>query len=148
MAVSKAGYAYVLDGSARPLGGALPRGGAALVAQIAPDGRQVVTLELLGEPAPPPFTAPPGTPPTLGFHPYMFVAAPDGSGREVVVRRRSVTVRACAPTAGRLTVTLTRRGRRIARRTVSTPRSGIFRVRFSRPRGADALRATVRFRAS
>jgi hypothetical protein len=86
MAVSKAGSAYVLDGSARPLGGALPRGGAALVTQIAPDGRRVVTLELLGELAPPPFRAPPGTPPTLGFHPYMFVAAPDGSGREVVAR--------------------------------------------------------------
>jgi hypothetical protein len=69
MAVSKATYVYVLDRSGRPLGGALPRSGPALVAQIAPDGSRVATLELLGELAPPPFTAPPGTPPTLGFHP-------------------------------------------------------------------------------
>lgn len=54
MAVSKATYAYVLDGSGRPLGGALPRGGTALVAQIAPDGSQVATLELLGETGPRP----------------------------------------------------------------------------------------------
>ena len=66
IAVSKATYAYVLDRSGRPLGGPLPRGGAALVAQIAPDGSRVATLELLGELAPPPFPAPPGTPPTLG----------------------------------------------------------------------------------
>ena len=86
MAVSKATFAYVLDGSGRTLGDALPRGGIALVAQIAPDGSQVVTLELLGETQPPPFTAPPGTPPTLGFIPYMFIVAPDGSGREAVAR--------------------------------------------------------------
>src|SRR4051812_14848287 len=54
MAVSKATFAYVLDSSGRQIGGALPRGGAALVAQIAPDGTQVATLELLGELAPPP----------------------------------------------------------------------------------------------
>ena len=59
---------------------------AALVAQIAPDGGSVATLELLGELAPPPIGAPPGSPPTLGFHPYRFVAAPDGSGREVTAR--------------------------------------------------------------
>jgi dipeptidyl aminopeptidase/acylaminoacyl peptidase len=307
MAVSKATYAYVLDRYGRPVGGALPRGGAALVAQIAPDGSQVATLELLGELAPPPFMAPPGTPPTLGLHSYLFTAAPDGSGRDVVardvvdtawlrgrllrsdgstqppyprglcllasntdfacerdvardpandlsapavspdgrlvavarspaaqhrgvgpivlydvasgrpvralttgagdglpafspdgrrlafnrgddvyviaadgapgserrvvagglqpvwvtgaacrerrsvrptVRRRSVAVRACAPGAGRLTVTLTRSGRRVARRTVSTRRGGIVTVRFGRPRGAGALRARVRFRAA
>ena len=290
MAVSKATFAYVLDGAGRQRGG----------------GR-VATLELLGELAPPPITAPPGTPPTLGFIPYLFVTAPDGSGREAVaravidtawlggrllrsdgssqppyprglcllasntdfmcerdvardpvndlsapavspdgrlvavartpaernggtgpivlfdvasgrpvrvltggdgdalpsfspdgrrlafnrgrdiyviatdgapgserrvvagglqpiwvtgggacrprasvrpaLRRRSVTVRACAPSAGTLTVTLTRRGRRVARRTVSTRRGGIVTVRFDRPRGAGALRATIRFRA-
>jgi dipeptidyl aminopeptidase/acylaminoacyl peptidase len=307
MAVSKATYAYVLDGSGRQLGGALPRGGIALVAQIAPDASQVVTLELLGETQPPPFTAPPGTPPTFGFIPYMFITKPDGSGREAVARavvntawdggrllrddgssqppyprgvcllasntdfecerdvardpvndlsapavspdgrllavarspseqnagvgpivlydvgtgqlirtltggsgdglpnfspdsrrlafsrgndiyviavdgapgserrivsgglqpvwitggaacrerssvrptvsRRSVTVRACAPSAGRLTVTLTRSGRRVARRTVTAREGGIVNVRFSRPHGAGALRATIRFRA-
>jgi hypothetical protein len=43
-------------------------------------------LELLGETQPPPFTAPPGTPPTFGFIPYMFIAKPDGSEREAVAR--------------------------------------------------------------
>ena len=60
------------------------------------------------------------------------------------VRGRSVLVRACAPSAGRLTVTLTRHGRRVARRTVSTRRGGVVSVRFKRPRGTGALRATVR----
>ena len=76
----------MLDASGRPLGGVLPSGGAALVAQIAPDGSRVATLELLAELAPPPITAPPGTPPLLGFHPYLFIAAPDGSDRAVVAR--------------------------------------------------------------
>jgi dipeptidyl aminopeptidase/acylaminoacyl peptidase len=300
LAVSKATFAYVLDGSGRQLGGALPRGGAALVAQVSPDGRLVATLELLGELSPPPINAPPGSPPTLGFHPYLFVAAPDGTGREVAardvtdaawlggrivrsdgssqppyprglcvlasnadfacerdvardpandltgpalspdgrllaaarapadanrgtgpiglfdagsgalvrplttgdadglpsfspdgrqvaftrdrdiyavgigggtphrvvaggvqpiwvsgcvfaravkpkVRGRSVTVTACAPGPGRLTVTLTRRGRRVARRTVTAARAGTVTVRLNRPRGTGALRAKIRF---
>ena len=65
-----------------------------------------------------------------------------------VARGRSVAVRACAPSAGRLTITLTRRGRVVARRTVSTRRGGPVTVRFDRPRGAGALRALVRFRAA
>jgi hypothetical protein len=301
LAVSKATFAYVLDGSGRQLGGALPRGGAALVAQVSPDGRQVATLELLGELSPPPINAPPGSPPTLGFHPYLFVAATDGSGREVAardvtdaawlggkvvrsdgsaqppyprglcllasnadfacerdvardpandltgpalspdgrllaaarspseanrgtgpiglfdagsgallrslttgdtdglpsfspdgrqvaftrdhdiytvgagggtphrvvaggvqpvwvtgcvfertvkprVRGGSVTVTACAPGPGRLTVTLTRRGRRLGSRTVSAKRAGELTVRLSRPRGTGTLRARVGFR--
>lgn len=300
LAVSRATFAYVLDGTGRQLGGALPRGGAALVAQVSPDGTQVATLELLGELSPPPINAPPGSPPTLGFHPYLFVAATDGSGREVAardvadaawlgnrivrsdgssqppyprglcllasnadfpcerdvardpandisgpalspdgrllaaalspseanrgtgpiglfdagsaalvrllttgdtdglpsfspdgrqvaftrdhdiyvvgvgggtphrvvaggvqpvwvtgclfertarpkVRGRSVTVTACAPGPGRLTVTLTRRGRRVARRTVTAARAGAVTVRLSRPRGTGTLRAEIRF---
>ena len=303
LAVSKATFAYVLDGSGRQLGGALPRGGAALVAQVSPDGRQVATLELLGELSPPPINAPPGSPPTLGFHPYLFVAATDGSGREVAardvtdaawlgarivrtdgsaqppyprglcllasnadfpcerdvardpandltgpalspdgrllaaarspadanrgtgpialfdagsgalvrslttgdtdglpsfspdgkqvaftrdhdiytvgvgggtphrvvaggvqpvwatgcvferavkpkIRGHSVTVTACAPGPGRLTVTLTRRGRRVARRTVTATRAGAVTVRLARPRGTGTLRARVGFRAA
>jgi Dipeptidyl peptidase IV (DPP IV) N-terminal region len=307
LAVSRGAAAYVLDGSGRQIGAALPRGGAALVAQIAPDGSQVATLELLGELTPPPVQSPPGAPPTLGFHPYMFLTAPDGSGRAVVARDvvdtawlggrlvrsdasaqppyalglcllatdsgfacerdvardpvndlsapalsadgalvavadspagrhsgtgpialfdaatgalvrtltagagdglpafspdgrrlafnrgediyviavdgapgserrivsgglqpvwvtggaacrerrsvrpvahgRSLTVQACAPAAGRLVVTLTRGGRRVARRSVAAPAGGLVTVRFSRPRGAGALRATVRFLA-
>ena len=306
MAVAKAGFAYVLDGSGRQLGEALPRGGTALVAEIAPDASLVATLELLGESTPPPFTSPPGTPPTLNFVPYMFTTAPDGSGRNAVARSivdtawlgarlvrsdtsdnepfsrgfcllvsnddfqcerdvardlandlsapalspdgrllavarspadqnagvgpiviydvasagvvrtltagagdaqpsfspdgrqiafsrgndiyvtpadggpgrerraiaggqqpewvsggdacrlrgsvrpsargRSITVRACAPSAGRLTVTLTRQGRRLARRTVTTRIGGSVSVRFPRPSGRGAVRATVRFR--
>ena len=86
LAVAKGSFAYVLDGSGRRLDGPLTRGGAVLVAQISPDGSQVATLELLGELAPPPFVAPPGSPPTLGLHPYLFTAAPNGSGRAVVAR--------------------------------------------------------------
>ena len=41
---------------------------------------------MLGESTPPPFTAPPGSPPTLGFIPYMFVTRSDGSGREATAR--------------------------------------------------------------
>jgi WD40-like Beta Propeller Repeat len=301
LAVSKATFAYVLDGSGRQLGGALPRGGAALVAQISPDARLVATLELLGEFSPAPINAPPGSPPTLGFHPYLFVAALDGSSRDVTardvtdaawlgerlvrtdgsaqppyprglcllasnadfpcerdvardpanditgpalspdgrllaaarspaeanhgagpiglfdagsgalvrslttgdtdglpsfspdgkqvaftrdhdiytvgigggtphrvvaggvqpvwvtgcvfertvkpkVRGRSVTVTGCAPGPGRLTVTLTRRGRRVGRRTVTATRAGAVSVRLSRPRGTGSLRAQVSFR--
>ena len=54
-----------------------------MIVQIAPDGRQVATLELLGEFAPAPPSSPPGSPPTLGFHPYLFVQAADGSARDV-----------------------------------------------------------------
>ena len=56
------------------------------MAEIAPDASLVATLELLGETTPPPFTSPPGTPPTLNFVPYMFTTAPDGSGRNAVAR--------------------------------------------------------------
>lgn len=63
------------------------------------------------------------------------------------LRGRSLTVQACAPSAGRLTVTVTRRGRRVARRTLTTRAGGIVTVRFTRPRDQGALRATIRFQA-
>ena len=308
LAVTRGSFAYVLNGSGRQLGGALPHGGATLVAQIAPDRSRVATLELLGEFSPPPVNAPPGSPPTLGLHPYLFLAAPDGGGRAVVARdvvdtawlgarlvrsdsssqapfgrgicvlavntafacerdlardpasdlsapalspdgrllavarspasqnagtgpivlydvasgrqtrvlttgaqdglpsfspdgrqlvfnrgsdiyviavagppgreRRilrgglqpiwvsggaacrahsvvrptvhahTVTVTACAPGAGRLTVTLTRAGHRVTQRTVSTRTGGLVTVRFNRPGGTGTLRATIRFKAA
>lgn len=257
---AKGAFAYTLDGSGRRISGPLERGGAVLVAQISPDGSKVATLELLGEFTPPPITAPPGTSPTLGLHPYLFTQGPDGSGRAVVardvvdtaslgdqlarsdkssqppfargicplavnmgfacgrdlardltsdlsapalspdgrrlafnrggdiyviatdgspgserriirggiqpvwiaagvacprtlstslsIRGREVTVRTCAPSAGRLTVTLKRGSRRVARRTVSVMRGGFLTVHFARPPGTGPLRAIVSFRAT
>ena len=57
-------------------------------------------------------------------------------------------VTACAPQPGRLTVTLLRAGRRVARRTVTAATGGIVTVRLRRPAGAGAgqLRARVRSR--
>lgn len=78
--------AYVLDGAGRRISGPLQRGGAVLVAEIAPDGKQVATLELPGELTPPPIGAPPGSPPTFGLHPYLFLAGTDGSSRAAVAR--------------------------------------------------------------
>jgi hypothetical protein len=86
LAVAKGASAYVLDRSGRRITGPLQRGGAVLVAQISPDGKQIATLELLGELTPPPVGAPPGSPPTLGLHPYLFLAAATGAGRDVVAR--------------------------------------------------------------
>ena len=86
LAVAKGSSAYVLDGGGRRISGPFQRGGAVLVAQIAPDGKQVATLELLGELTPPPVSAPPGSPPTLGLHPYLFLAGSDGGSRGVVAR--------------------------------------------------------------
>ena len=63
----------------------------------------------------------------------------------VRVRRRDALVTACAPQPGRLTVTLLRAGRRVARRTVTAATGGIVTVRLRRPAGASAheLRARV-----
>ena len=64
------------------------------------------------------------------------------------VRKRRVTVRACAPSAGRLTVTLKRRGVRVARRTVTTRRGRIVAVRFPTARPAAAVYTRqLRFRS-
>jgi dipeptidyl aminopeptidase/acylaminoacyl peptidase len=65
-----------------------------------------------------------------------------------VLRGRSMTIQACAPSAGRLTVTVTRRGRRVARRTVTAKAGGVITIRFSRPHGPGALRATIRFQTA
>ena len=86
LAVVRDTFAYVLDGSGRQLGAALPRGGIDVIAEMAPDGRQVATVELLPETSPAPVGSPPGSPGLSGFVPYLFVTATDGSGREATAR--------------------------------------------------------------
>ena len=86
LAVARATYAYVLDGAGRQIGDALPRGGIAVVAQMAPDGAQVATIELLPEITPAPVGSPPGTPGISGFVPYLFVMSADGEAREASAR--------------------------------------------------------------
>ncbi len=86
LAVARATYAYVLDGAGRQIGDALPRGGIAVVAQMAPDGGQVATIELLPEVSPAPVGSPPGTPGISGFVPYLFVMRADGEAREASAR--------------------------------------------------------------
>jgi hypothetical protein len=86
LAVVKATYAYVLNGTGRRLTGKLPRGGIGVIAEIAPSGAQVATVELLPEVTPAPVGSPPGTPGLSGFVPYMFVMKADGSAREATAR--------------------------------------------------------------
>jgi hypothetical protein len=57
---------------------------------------------------------------------------------------KRLSVAACAPSAGRLTVTLTRHGKRVARRSVRATQGGIVTVTF--PLRPGPLRATVRYR--
>jgi hypothetical protein len=94
LGVSFENRANILDGSGQLVAGPLPHsGGAVLETQISPDGRQVATLESIGELMPP-------TPGDYGnpfairlIHsiPYLFVAAADGSGRETVSRATVAT---------------------------------------------------------
>ena len=86
LAVVNATFAYVLDDKGRRITGRLPRGGVDVIAEIAPDGTQVATVELLPEITPAPVGSPPGTPGLSGFVPYMFVMNADGSGREATAR--------------------------------------------------------------
>jgi hypothetical protein len=86
LAVVRATFAYVLDGNGRQIGQALPRGGTAVIAEIAPDGSQVATVELLPEITPAPVGSPPGSPGMAGFQPYLFVMGADGAGRDATAR--------------------------------------------------------------
>jgi hypothetical protein len=82
LGVSYGNRAHVLNASGKRLAGPLPHGGGAvLVTQIRPDGRQVATIETIGESIPPP----------LRFVPYLFLAEADGSGREAVARAVAAT---------------------------------------------------------
>jgi WD40 repeat protein len=82
LAVSYGNRAHLLSGSGERLAGPLPHsGGAVLQTQIRPDGRQVATIETVGESIPSP----------LRFVPYLFLASADGSGRETVARSTAAT---------------------------------------------------------
>ncbi len=86
LAVVNATFAYVLDGKGRRITGKLPRGGIDVIAEMAPSGREVSTVELLPEISPAPVGSPPGSPGVSGFVPYMFIMNADGSGREATAR--------------------------------------------------------------
>lgn len=66
----------------------------------------------------------------------------------VRVRGRSAIVSACAPRPGRVTVTLTRSGKRVERKSVKAATGGTLTVKLHRPAGTGALRARVKFRAA
>jgi dipeptidyl aminopeptidase/acylaminoacyl peptidase len=86
LAVVRSTFAHVLDARGREVGGALPRGGTVVIAEIAPDGSQVATIELLPEITPAPVGSPPGSPGISGFQPYLFTTQPDGANRTAVAR--------------------------------------------------------------
>jgi dipeptidyl aminopeptidase/acylaminoacyl peptidase len=90
LGVSFGNRAFVLNASGKKLAGPLPHsGGAVLETQIRPDGRQVATIETIGESqAPPPGTPFPGP---LAVVPYLFLASSDGSGRNTVARSTAAT---------------------------------------------------------
>jgi dipeptidyl aminopeptidase/acylaminoacyl peptidase len=86
LAVVRSTFTRVLDGHGKALTGDLPRGGTAVIAEIAPDASRLATVELLPEITPAPVGSPPGSPGISGLQPYLFVMAPDGSGRDSVAR--------------------------------------------------------------
>jgi len=86
LAVVRSTFARVLDGRGNALTGNLPRGGTAVIAEIAPDGSRMATVELLPEIAPAPVGSPPGSPGISGLMPYLFVMRPDGTARDSVAR--------------------------------------------------------------
>ena len=89
----------------------------------------------------------------------LFTPAFSADGRLVAVarlrqrppvrlQRRSVVVSSCAPSPGRVTVTLRRGGRRIARQAVRAATGGMVAVRPRRPSGARPGELSVRARFS
>jgi hypothetical protein len=86
LAVVNATYAYVLDGSGRRVTDKLPRSGIGVIAEIAPDGAQIATVDLVPELTPAPVGSPPGSPGLSGLMPYLFVMNADGSAREASAR--------------------------------------------------------------
>jgi dipeptidyl aminopeptidase/acylaminoacyl peptidase len=80
-----------------------------------------------------------------GVQPEWTTAAACKARRpHVRLRGRSALVTACAAQPGRLTITLLRAGRRVARRTVTAATGGMLTVRLHRPSGSGQLRAKAR----
>jgi hypothetical protein len=63
------------------------------------------------------------------------------------LKKKTIVVTACAPSAGVLTVTLVKRDKRVSRRKLRTRLGGLVTVTFKRPSGQDKLRVTTRFQA-
>jgi hypothetical protein len=75
-----------------------------------------------------------------GQQPVWTTAAACRSKPRLKPRGHSVTVTACAPRPGRLTVTLRRNGTAVAHKTVRVATGGLVKVRFSRPAGKLSVR--------
>jgi hypothetical protein len=75
-----------------------------------------------------------------GQQPVWTTAAACRSKPRLKPRGHTVTVTACAPRPGRLTVTLRRNGTAVAHKTVRVATGGLVKVRFSRPAGKLSVR--------
>jgi dipeptidyl aminopeptidase/acylaminoacyl peptidase len=78
--------------------------------------------------------------PRGGGQPVWTAAAACRSKPRLKARGHTVTVTACAPRPGRLTVTLRRNGKAVAHKTVRVPTGRLVKVRFSRPAGKLSVR--------
>ena len=74
-------FAYVLDGSGRQIGGALPRGGTAVIAEMRPTAGRSPRSTSCPRPAPRRSAARPAVPAIAGFVPYLFSMAPPAPPR-------------------------------------------------------------------
>jgi hypothetical protein len=83
-----------------------------------------------------------------GQQPTWITARACSARPRVGVHGRSAIVTACAPQPGRLTVTLRRNGKRVARKTVRAATGGLYKLRFSRPAGRLGAKARLRQRAA
>jgi dipeptidyl aminopeptidase/acylaminoacyl peptidase len=86
MAVVDATFVYVLDAKGRRVTGKLQRSGTEVIAEIAPDGSKVATVDLVPEITPAPPGSPPGSPGQSNLEPYMFTQGVDGSNRDTTAR--------------------------------------------------------------
>jgi dipeptidyl aminopeptidase/acylaminoacyl peptidase len=86
MAVVDATFVYVLDAKGRRVTGALPRSGTEVIAEIAPDGSRIATVDLVPELSPAPPGSPPGSPGLTNLQPYLFTEDPSGAARDTTAR--------------------------------------------------------------